>query len=88
MSAFATGSRFPVAFGYGPTVGAMWYPDGGIILLGCVDAVREMVISSYPIELSGWLVVVGSPVFSTIKTNLCTAIVAYNHAARVFRGYP
>ncbi len=57
--------------------------NGGIVLLGAVDSVGELIVGSDMVELGGQLVVQRGPAFSLIERNAGTAVVALNHAPRV-----
>ncbi len=57
--------------------------NGGIVLLGTVDAVGELIVGSDMVELAGQLVVQRGPALSSIERNAGTAIVTLNHTLRV-----
>ena len=59
-----------------------------IVLLSPINAVWEGIVGHYAVKLRGWLVIVGTPVFTTIKRHLSATIVTDDHALRVFGSNP
>ena len=58
MSAFATGSSFPVTFTNGISISPVCNSNSGIILLGSINPIWKMIVSSDPVKLCRWLIVV------------------------------
>ena len=59
------------------------HADGGVVLLGTVDAIGSPVVGGDVVELGGHLVVDGRPGLAAVEGNARAAIVALNHAERI-----
>ncbi len=82
VSAFAAGRRLPVALADAGAVGTMRDADGRVVLLGSVNAIREISVGGDPVKLGGRLVVVAAPAFAAVKRNLGAAVVSDDHPFR------
>jgi len=43
-----------------------------------------MIVCSESVKLSGWLIVIGTPSITAVKTYLCTSVIGNNHPLVVF----
>ena len=58
VGAFPAGRGFPVPLANGAAAAAVQNAHGGVVLLGAVDAVGEVVVRDHAVELAGGLVVI------------------------------
>ncbi len=84
----AAADRVPELFGMRPAAVPGGDGDRGVVLLGPVDPVGELVVHLHRVELGGGLVVVGGPVFGVVHRDLPAAVVGHDHPVRVLRVDP
>ena len=89
VGALTSSRGLPVALGNAAAAGAA-VQDAyrRVILLGTQDAIGEVIVGGNTVKLGGRLVVVGSPVFTSVKAYLGATVICDDHALVVFRGYP
>jgi len=88
MCRFPSCGCFPIVFPNLAAKAAVAYANGGVVLLGNIDAIGESIVGGNTIELCGGLVVVGAPGGTPVIRNLCSPVVGDNHALVVFRSNP
>src|SRR5882724_136836 len=79
-AAFTAADGIPVAAIDEAAVAARADSDGGVVLLGAIDAIQKFIVGSNVIKLRRWLVTLRGPIFSAIYGDRCAAIVSVNHA--------
>src|SRR6266850_4117774 len=79
-AAFTAADGIPVAAIDEAAVAARADSDGGVVLLGAIDAIQKIIVGSNVIKLRRWLVTLRGPIFSAIYGDRCAAIVSVNHA--------
>src|SRR6266850_1955876 len=77
---FAAADGIPVAAIDEAAVAARADSDGGIVLLGAIDAIQKIIVGSNVIKLRRWLIGLRGPIFSAIHGDRCAAVVPVDHA--------
>ncbi len=75
----------PVVFPNAGAVAAVPDSNRGIILLGHINTIWEIIVGSHPVELGRRLVIIGTPCGAAVIGNLGPTIIANDHAIRVLR---
>ena len=83
VAAFTAADGIPVAAIDEAAVAARANADGGIILLGAIEAVEKIIVRGDVIKLRGWLIALRGPVFSAIDGDRSAAVVSVDHAVRI-----
>ena len=78
-AALTAGAWFPVALSDCVAIRTMQNSYRGIILLGAINPVGEVIVRGNPVELCGRLIVVGTPTFTAVISHLSAAVVANYH---------
>ena len=88
MRRLSTGGCFPIFFRNVSSCTAVPNSNGGIVLLCSIDTIGKGIVGRDAVELSGGLVVIGTPSASPVKRNLCAPVISNDHALVVLWGDP
>src|SRR4029077_9810485 len=88
VAALAAAHMSSVQLGDSPPAGLAGEGDGGVVLLGSVDAVRLAAVSGDVVELGGGLVVEGRPALAAVQRHASATVVSQYHAPGVGRVDP
>ncbi len=88
VAVLAAADGFPLLDRDAAMVGAARHRDGGVVLLGRVDAIRHLVVDGHVIELRRGLIEDRRPRLAAVEGDGRTAVVAFDHPQRVLRVDP
>src|SRR6266404_2595433 len=83
VAAFTAADGIPVAAIDEAAVAARADADGGIVLLGAIEAVEKIIVRGDVIKLRGWLIALRGPIFSSVDSDRSAAVVSVDHAVRI-----
>lgn len=87
MPALTTCGRL-IALANRKTIGAVGNALCGIVLLRTINAIWKMIVGYHTVKLCGGLIVIGSPILTSIKRNLRAPIIGNDHPLVVLRRNP
>ncbi len=88
VAAFAATDGIPVAAIDEAVVASRADTDGGIVLLGAVDAIEKIIVGGDVIKLRGWLIALRGPIFPAVDGDRSAAVISVDDAVRIVGVHP
>jgi hypothetical protein len=79
MTALTSANRMPIRLINPESSGPAGNTNSGVILLGSVDPIRELIVGCYMVKLCRRLIILPGPRNSSIITHICSSIVGVYH---------